>query len=60
MILSSVKLCGSEFFSHKNRPLTNIPNKIGPGIEPCVTPDRIMSKRLEMLLIDTFCFRSFK
>ena len=60
MVLSSAKLCRSEFFSHKNRFLRNILNKIGPSTEPCGTPDRIFSKRLEILLIDTFCFRSFK
>ena len=31
-----------------------------PSIEPGDTPDRIISKRLEMLLIDAFCFCSFK
>ena len=34
MILSSAKLCKSEFFSHKNRSVNNIWKKIGPSIEP--------------------------
>ena len=53
MVLSSTKLSRSEFFSHKI-------DQIGPNIEPCDRPDRIILKRLKMLLTDTFCFHSFK
>ena len=60
IVLLSAKLCRSKFFSHKSRSLRNILNKIGPSIEPCDTPDIIISKRLEILLIHTFCLRSFK
>ena len=60
MVLSSAKLCRSDFFSYKNLSLTNVLNTIRPSIEPCGLLDRIISKRLEMLLTDTFCFRSSK
>ena len=32
-------------------------NKVGVSIEPCGAPNRIISKRLEMPLTDTFCFQ---
>ena len=36
---------------------TKMLNRIGPSIEPCGTPDSILLKKLDILLIFTLCFR---
>ena len=59
-VLSSAKLCKSDFSMHRNKSLRNISKMIGPYIEPCGTPDKIFWNALKMLFILIFCFRSFK
>ena len=53
MVLSSAKLCKSDFVSHKNKSLIKMLNKIGPSIHPCGTPESMVLKKLDMLLIFT-------
>ena len=60
MVLSSAKLCKSDFLMHRNKSLRNILKRIEPNIEPCGIPDKIFWNALKMLFILTFCFRSFK
>ena len=35
-------------------------NMIGPSTEPCGTPESIVLKKLDILLIFTLCFQCFK
>ena len=53
MVLSSAKLCKSDFVSHKNKSLIKMLNKIGPSIDPCGTPESMVLKKLNILLIFT-------
>ena len=59
MILSSAKLCNSDFVSHKNKSFIKTLNRNEPSIEPCGTPKSIALKKLDILLIFTLCFRFF-
>ena len=39
MVLSSAKLCKSDFVSHNNKLFIKMLNRVGPSIEPCRTPE---------------------
>ena len=56
MILSSAKLCKSEFLMHRKKSLRNILRKI----RPFGTPGKIFWNALKMLLLLTLYFLSFK
>ena len=60
MVLSSAKLCKSDFVSYKNKPFITMLSRIEPSIEPCGTPESIVLKKLDILLVFTLCFRCFK
>ena len=60
MVLSSAKLCKSDFFSHKNKSFIKMLNRIGPSTDPCGTHETVVLKELDILLIFTLCFRCFK
>ena len=60
MVLSSAKLCKSDFVSYKNKPFIKILSRIEPSIEPCGTPESIVLKKLDILLVFPLCFRCFK
>ena len=45
MVLSSAKLCKSDFVSHKNKSFIKMLNRIGPRIDPCGTPESIVLKK---------------
>ena len=60
MVLSSAKLCKSDFVSYKNKPFIKILSRIEPSIEPCGKPESIVLKKLDILLVFTLCFRCFK
>ena len=59
-VLSSAKLCESDFVSHKNKSFIKMLNRIGSSIDPCGTPESIVQKKIDILLIFTLCFRYFK
>ena len=40
MVLSSAKLCQSDFLMHKNKSLRSILKRIGPNMEPGGAPDQ--------------------
>ena len=60
MVLSFAKLCKSDFFSHKNKSFIKVLNRTGTSIEPCDTPESMVLKKLDILIIFTLCFRFFK
>ena len=60
VVLSSAKLCISDIVSYKNKPFIKMLNRIGPSIEPCGTPESIVLKKLNILLIFTLCFWCFE
>ena len=60
VILSSAKLCKSDFLIQRNKSLRNILKRIGRNIEHCDIPDKMFWNALKMLFILTLCFRSFK
>ena len=51
MVLSSAKLCKSDFVNHKNKSFIKMLNRIGPSINPCGTLESIVLKKLDVLLI---------
>ena len=57
MILSSAKLCKSDFLMHGNKTLRNTLKRIEPNIELCGTPYKMFWNELKMLFILTFCFQ---
>ena len=54
MVLSSTKLCKSDFLMHKNESLRDILKRVRPNIEPRGTPDKMFWNALKMSFIITF------
>ena len=50
MVLSSAKLCKSDFASHKNKSFIKMLHRIGPSIESCDTPERIALKKTRYIV----------
>ena len=49
-LLSSVKLCKSDFVSHKNKSFIKMLDRIGPSIEPCGIPESIVLKKTRYIV----------
>ena len=49
VVLLSAKLSKSEYFSHKKRSLRNVLNRTETRMQPCGTPERIVSSLMQML-----------
>ena len=60
MVLSSAKLCKSDFVSYKNKPFIKMLSRIEPSIELCGKAESIVLNKLDILLVFTLCFRCFK
>ena len=59
MVLSSAKLCKSDFVCYKNKSFIKMLNRIGPITEAHDTPDSLALKKLDILLIFTLMLLMF-
>ena len=59
MVLSSAKLCKSDFVCHKNKSFIKNLNRIGPTTKAHGTPDSLALKKLDILLIFTLMLLTF-